>query len=89
MPPKKKPRRASQGLSTPSIADPTETLQASASKADSQAPKHDVVADPWTDEEETALLKGIIRWKPVGVFNIACLAVRQLAVKPVFVRPEL
>lgn len=30
---------------------------------------HDLVADPWTDEQETALLKGIIKWKPVGKFR--------------------
>ncbi|KAJ5729056.1 uncharacterized protein N7483_003564 [Penicillium malachiteum] len=28
---------------------------------------YDILSDPWTDEQETALLKAIIKWKPVGV----------------------
>ena len=62
MPPKKKPRLTE--------ASETENGQASATPASGESAKpetdYDIVADPWTDEQETALLKAIIKWKPVG-----------------------
>lgn len=30
--------------------------------------EYDLLDDPWTDEQETALLKAIIKFKPVGEF---------------------
>ncbi|RDW76709.1 uncharacterized protein DSM5745_06701 [Aspergillus mulundensis] len=61
MPPRKKPRLTSQGESAQSPANaPTEG-------ATHRTPSYDLVSDPWTDEQETALLKGVIRWKPVGM----------------------
>lgn len=62
MPPKKKLKLAE--------ASETENGQASATPASGESAKpetdYDIVADPWTDEQETALLKAIIKWKPVG-----------------------
>lgn len=65
MPPKKKPKLAE--------APEAENGQASSTPAsgESESAKpetdYDIVADPWTDEQETALLKAIIKWKPVGM----------------------
>jgi MRG-binding protein len=57
MPPKKKPKL------TDLQAESAQPAGEGAGKPDNG---HDLVADPWTDEQETALLKGIIKWKPVG-----------------------
>ncbi|KAL2000881.1 hypothetical protein VTN02DRAFT_2522 [Thermoascus thermophilus] len=70
MPPKKRPKLASRGPPTPSQADNTQpSADAPAHAAGGKRPDtdYDLVNDPWTDEQETALLKGIIRWKPVGM----------------------
>ena len=36
----------------------------------------DVINNPWTDEQETSLLKGVVKWKPAGKFR--CAASRKL-----------
>ncbi|PYH98549.1 CT20-domain-containing protein [Aspergillus ellipticus CBS 707.79] len=57
MPPRKKAKLTPQ----------TENAGPSASTAGQPTTDYDPVTDPWTDEQETALLKGIIKWKPVGM----------------------
>jgi len=69
MPPKKKARLPSGTASTPSIE--TQDAQTPIPATPDIAPKVgtatlDLLNDPWTDEQETSLYKGLIRWKPVG-----------------------
>ncbi|KAF7113678.1 hypothetical protein CNMCM5793_003034 [Aspergillus hiratsukae] len=63
MPPKKKPKLTDLQHETAHPAADTPASEG-AGKLDNG---HDLVADPWTDEQETALLKGIIKWKPVAI----------------------
>lgn len=63
MPPKKKQRRARS--TTPQVDNPTTNASASI-ESPKPSSEFDLITDPWTDEQETALLKGLIRWKPVG-----------------------
>ncbi|KKK12688.1 hypothetical protein P175DRAFT_0474211 [Aspergillus ochraceoroseus IBT 24754] len=62
MPPRKKPKLTAQAENAQS---PVHTPMGD--NAPQRTPSYDPVADPWTDEQETALLKGIIKWKPVGM----------------------
>ena len=70
MPPKKKPRLSSRAASTPTV-DNVEVSQLpekipSPTKEEGDSPG--IAPDPWTDEQEISLFKGMIRWKPVGWF---------------------
>lgn len=73
MPPRKKARVSLPD--TPAAATPaTNTATATAPAQQSEAPPkpgcdpESLVADPWSAEQETALLKGVIKWKPVGLY---------------------
>lgn len=71
MPPKKKPKISSRGPSTPSQGDSAPPSADTPSNTGAKRPDadYDLVSDPWTDEQETSLLKGVIRWKPVGLWD--------------------
>ncbi|KAJ0425891.1 chromatin modification-related protein EAF7-domain-containing protein [Aspergillus carlsbadensis] len=62
MPPRKKAKLAIQAENPHSPANTP-----AGDGAAQRTPSYDLVSDPWTDEQETALLKGIIKWKPVGM----------------------
>ncbi|KAL5049672.1 chromatin modification-related protein EAF7-domain-containing protein [Aspergillus fruticulosus] len=61
MPPRKKPKLNNHADNAQLPAN------APADGAAQRGPSYDLVTDPWTDEQETALLKGVIKWKPVGM----------------------
>ncbi|CAG8005146.1 unnamed protein product [Penicillium salamii] len=66
MPPRKKTKRAHSPTPQDDTAQSSADTPSSdtASKPDTD---YDLISDPWTDEQETALLKAIIKWKPVGI----------------------
>lgn len=65
MPPKKKPRVT--GPAEPENNGPAASNTPGSGESSAKPETdYDLVADPWTDEQETALLKAIIKWKPVG-----------------------
>ena len=71
MPPRKKPRLSSRAASTPSadnVPDPLQVMLKPGSPLKNEQTSPDAEADPWTDEQEISLFKGMIRWKPVGPF---------------------
>ena len=69
MPPKKKAPRAARHDSTPSGDAADEATDDVSTPAETETVKDNiVVVDSWTDEQETSLYKGMIRWKPVGSF---------------------
>ncbi|KAI4142461.1 MAG: hypothetical protein LQ340_007335 [Diploschistes diacapsis] len=67
MRPRKKTRVESRAASTPSVATPVaeEFSDVPESVAASVPPELD--PELWTDEQEIALFKGMIKWKPVGM----------------------
>ena len=73
MPPRKRARLHSRQESSASLDAPAASTPAGGDKPElpsgTSTPMRGegLEPDPWTDEQEIALLKGMIRWKPVGM----------------------
>lgn len=67
------PRKRTKRAHSPTPQDDTPAQSSADTPSSDSAGKpdtdYDLISDPWTDEQETALLKAIIKWKPVGLFN--------------------
>lgn len=67
MPPRKKTRTITQVPATPTVDEDAMDIDPPATE-ETDKPAYDILKDPWTDEQETSLFKGIIRWKPAGAW---------------------
>ncbi|KAI9833726.1 MAG: hypothetical protein M1838_005562 [Thelocarpon superellum] len=82
MPPRKKARIPASRRSTPARDFPTPVATTPAEvetphRRDANGAFADYLADPWTDEQEISLFKGVIRCKPAGMhkhFRVIALA---------------
>ncbi|OAX84505.1 hypothetical protein ACJ72_01121 [Emergomyces africanus] len=93
MPPRKKLRLSSQGDSNPLAENLLHTTPTTPAQPDAaskpEAENDSLVTDPWTEEQETSLLKGIIRWKPVGMHkHFRMLAISEHLISQGYVAPN-
>lgn len=66
MPPRKKTTKGSVRAPSTPAADEDAMAIDTPQPAEPVKPAYDITKDSWTDEQETSLYKGIIKWKPAG-----------------------
>lgn len=66
MAPKRKNRSSLRRASTPVQDEEATAIDNSEVAETPDKENYDILNDPWTDEQETSLFKGVIRWKPAG-----------------------
>jgi MRG-binding protein len=71
MPPKKRGKANARAASTPVADEDAMVIDFPAEETpkpveEPAKPDHDLLSDPWSDEQETSLFKGLMKWKPNG-----------------------
>lgn len=67
MPPRKRARASEASTPLRETQPRTPVDRADDEKDEVMEDVYDPIADPWTDEQETQLLRGLMRWKPTGI----------------------
>ncbi|KAK4544567.1 hypothetical protein LTR36_004139 [Oleoguttula mirabilis] len=86
MPPRKRAKVSQAASPTPTSQPktPTPAAEAPPSKTDEQ-----VLNDPWTDEEEIGLFKGLMQWKPTGIHkHFRLIALHQFMLSNGYIHPR-
>ncbi|KAK5121662.1 hypothetical protein LTR85_004834 [Meristemomyces frigidus] len=86
MPPRKRAKVSQATSPTPTSQPktPTPAAEASPSKTDEQ-----VLNDPWTDEEEIGLFRGLMQWKPTGIHkHFRLIALHQFMLSNGYTHPR-
>ncbi|KAK5175157.1 uncharacterized protein LTR77_000294 [Saxophila tyrrhenica] len=85
MPPRKKAKVSHAASPTPTSQPKTPTpAESSPNKAAEQ-----LINDPWTDEEEIGLFKGLMRWKPTGIHkHFHLLSLHQFLLDGGYIHPK-
>lgn len=80
MPPRKRVRVSALASATPPSAAKSPTPDAATAPADS--PTKDPLLDAWTDEEEAALFRGLMRYKPTGKRDASLFIISRVLISP-------
>ncbi|KAK1020242.1 hypothetical protein LTR33_019116, partial [Friedmanniomyces endolithicus] len=86
MPPRKRTRISQATSPTPTSQPPTPAAAEVASPSKSE---DKLLTDPWTDEEEIGLFKGLMTWKPTGIHkHFRLIALHQFLLNDGYIHPR-